>query len=317
MYSCESQFNRINIRIDQSSADIISSKRSTPLSTNTAWNRLPIARFRSTAATLLSTPPLTAPITWPSSPTSSRIRAIASFTNEPISQSAFAPQIPNTKFLSITRPWGVCVTSGWNWMPYITLSSLAIAACSAFEVAPMSKKPSGRADNLSPWLIHTWKGSSNPSNRRIAVEWSFSVVTKTHHKYLKDPSPLSLQQDHTHDGYKKQHCLHSDERFLGDRSKCPGQEAASLRWKSTALQRHEEHLSHTHLMDLQKRSFPSSKSTTNHNLHILLRYHRMGIHKTREQFTVNIELYNSRNCKNNNLALDERSDGCTVIQSPE
>lgn len=124
--------------VRRSITSFASFRRSTPLSTSTAWKRLPMARFISTAATLESTPPLTAPITCSSSPTCLRIASMASFTKEPISQSLFAWQMPHTKFFSRMRPWGVCVTSGWNWMPYITCSREAMAACSAFFVAPMS-----------------------------------------------------------------------------------------------------------------------------------------------------------------------------------
>ena len=64
-----------------------SSSRRRPLSTKMQVRRSPIARWTSSAATVESTPPLTPHTTRPSGPTCSRIRAVASSTNDAIVQS--------------------------------------------------------------------------------------------------------------------------------------------------------------------------------------------------------------------------------------
>lgn len=108
-----------------------------PVSTRIAWNRSPMASFISLAATVLSTPPETAPIyrlvsksthrldeeqrhtTWAESPTSFRIRIISFSVKFSISQSARAPQTLRAKLLRISVPRAVCEISGWSWIPVV------------------------------------------------------------------------------------------------------------------------------------------------------------------------------------------------------
>ncbi len=67
----------------------------------------------STAATVLSTPPLRAMTTWPS-PTSFRRRSTVLSTKLAGVQSGLASQMPSTKLRSSCRPSVVWYTSGWN-----------------------------------------------------------------------------------------------------------------------------------------------------------------------------------------------------------
>ena len=90
---------------------VASLRRSTPLSTKTHVSRSPIARWMITAATVESTPPLSAQMTRPW-PTCARIRAVASSMNEAIVQSPVQPQTPNAKLRRISSPRSVCTTSG-------------------------------------------------------------------------------------------------------------------------------------------------------------------------------------------------------------
>jgi hypothetical protein len=72
---------------------------------------LPIARETSVAATAESTPPESAQMTF-AAPTSARMRAIASSTNDAISQFAAIAATSCRKFCRIAVPASVWTTSG-------------------------------------------------------------------------------------------------------------------------------------------------------------------------------------------------------------
>mmetsp|Transcript_20478 Transcript_20478/g.72414 ORF Transcript_20478/g.72414 Transcript_20478/m.72414 type:complete len:232 (+) Transcript_20478:382-1077(+) len=96
-------------RLRQSAA---SSCRSSPLSTITAWKRSPMARLSSTAATVESTPPDTAPSTLPSGPTTLRIASTSRSRNDAMFHVCGHLHMPSTKLESSVRPQGVWLTSG-------------------------------------------------------------------------------------------------------------------------------------------------------------------------------------------------------------
>mmetsp|Transcript_46688 Transcript_46688/g.130221 ORF Transcript_46688/g.130221 Transcript_46688/m.130221 type:complete len:229 (+) Transcript_46688:919-1605(+) len=154
-------------------------RRRHPLSTRMAWKRSPIARCMRTAATVESTPPDTAPMTWPSGPTVSRTAVMKRSARSFMFQSCGALQIPTTKFLRMSLPRGEWVTSGWNWRPNILRDRLAIAAFSQPEfVAPMQVNPSGRRVTLSPCDIHIWNSSSRPPSSASAPAAPSSESTR-------------------------------------------------------------------------------------------------------------------------------------------
>ena len=70
-------------------------------------------------------------------------------------QLAAQPQMSKAKCDNIRMPWRVWVTSGWNCTPKNCFSSFAIAANGQVSVLATATNPSGMADTLSPWLIHT------------------------------------------------------------------------------------------------------------------------------------------------------------------
>jgi hypothetical protein len=55
-------------------------------------------------------------MTFPS-PTWARIRAICSSATDAALQAMSQPQTSRRKVSRIFEPYGVCTTSGWNWMP--------------------------------------------------------------------------------------------------------------------------------------------------------------------------------------------------------
>ena len=75
-----------------------------------------MARPISAATTEESTPPLAKQATR-RSPTVSRMEARASSMKVRGVQLPSQPQMLNTKFSRISRPWTVCTTSGWNCTP--------------------------------------------------------------------------------------------------------------------------------------------------------------------------------------------------------
>ena len=131
------------------------------MSTNTHLSRSPIARWTSSAVTAESTPPESAQITRPSSPTAARIFATASSTNEAAFQSRLQPQM-SRKLASTVRPCSVWFTSGWKRMPKRARSRFSIAATGLVLLEPVTLKPAGGWRIESPWLIHTRAGTSNP-----------------------------------------------------------------------------------------------------------------------------------------------------------
>ena len=87
--------------------------RSSPVFTKMLVRRFPIARCTSTAATVESTPPLSAQIAH-LFPTFSRIAAVVSSINAAPLHFGSALQTRNRKFRSSSVPRSVCFTSGWN-----------------------------------------------------------------------------------------------------------------------------------------------------------------------------------------------------------
>ena len=65
------------------------------------------------------------------------------------------PHTSRTNRRSISPPWRVCVTSGWNCTPYQRRASSAIAAIGQVSVQATARNPLGRATTLSPCDIHT------------------------------------------------------------------------------------------------------------------------------------------------------------------
>ena len=78
-----------------------------------------------------------------------------------------------TKLRSSSGPSGVCMTSGWNWIPY-NPAPLVIAAIGIVAVEASASNPAGRTSTRSPWLIQTGSGSGSP---RSSAEPSARAVT--------------------------------------------------------------------------------------------------------------------------------------------
>mmetsp|Transcript_69985 Transcript_69985/g.137585 ORF Transcript_69985/g.137585 Transcript_69985/m.137585 type:complete len:238 (+) Transcript_69985:571-1284(+) len=138
----------------------LSSLRRHPLSTRIAWKRFPMALCMSTAATVESTPPDTAPITCPLGPTVTRTCSMKRSASSVMFHVVGAWHTPTTKLASTSLPRGECVTSGWNCRPYIFFSLFPMAAKGHASVTAATWKPSGRVVTLSPWLIHICSPSS-------------------------------------------------------------------------------------------------------------------------------------------------------------
>ena len=141
-------------RVKAASTSSRSCRRSRPLSTNTQVRRSPIARERSAAATLESTPPESPSTTRPS-PTWARTLATASSTMCPGVHDPAQPQMSRANRRTISAPRAVCVTSGWNWTPNRRRAGSVIAATGALSVCAVTANPGGTAVTLSPWLIQT------------------------------------------------------------------------------------------------------------------------------------------------------------------
>ena len=50
-------------------------------------------------------------------------------------------------------PYGVCTTSGWNWMPYRPRSESSIAATGDSDDDASAVNPGGGSNTVSRWLI--------------------------------------------------------------------------------------------------------------------------------------------------------------------
>ena len=130
-----------------------SPRRSSPLSTKTQVSWSPTARCTSVAATAELTPPLSAQITLPS-PICRRKAPIVISMNDDASQVPAQPHTSKRKFRRMSRPSGVCATSGWNWMPY-RLPGPTNAAQAELRVCAMGRKPGGSVVTTSPCDIQT------------------------------------------------------------------------------------------------------------------------------------------------------------------
>ena len=136
-----------------------------PWSTNTHVSWSPTALWVSSAATLESTPPESPQITWPS-PTWARIRSICSSAIEAADQSIERPQMSRRKVSRICVPYGVCTTSGWNWIPYRPLSRCSRAATGDSVDDASAVKPGGASKTVSRWLIQQDCSAGRPASRR-------------------------------------------------------------------------------------------------------------------------------------------------------
>ena len=113
-----------------------------------------IALWINRATTLLSTPPDKAQITL-SFLTVFFISLINFIFWEFIFHFFFILQIVNKKFLNICLPLFVCVTSGWNWTPYILSFEFSIIVYFDSFVDAITLKYLGILTTASSWLIHT------------------------------------------------------------------------------------------------------------------------------------------------------------------
>src|SRR2546421_204263 len=132
--------------------------------------RSPIARWTRLAATAESTPPDSPQIARRSGPTSVAIRCTSWSMKCPGVQSGVQPQIWNRKLWMISRPRGVCATSGWNRIPKIGFISCWNPATGALALEAVTRNPGGGCSILSPWLAHTVMHASGakPANRPVA-----------------------------------------------------------------------------------------------------------------------------------------------------
>ena len=63
-------------------------------------------------------------------------------------------------------PYGVCTTSGWNWMPYRPRSVSSIAATGDSVDDASAAKPGGASNTVSRWLIqHDCSSGVSASSR--------------------------------------------------------------------------------------------------------------------------------------------------------
>ena len=147
--------------------------RSSPVSTKMQVRRSPIARCRSAAATVESTPPDSAQITRPAG-ACSRIRATALSMNESGVQSGLAPQTAEQEVRAGSRlPRSVCTTSGWNCTPKSRRVGSRNAWIGAFALRASSVQPAG-SDSMPIAVRHPDRESRSPTgkprNRSRVVE---------------------------------------------------------------------------------------------------------------------------------------------------
>ena len=135
---------------------------------------LPIALFRSTATTELSTPPLRARSTlsfWSCSRSSATVRSIKASGDQ-------LPPIPtmSIKLASSLVPSSLWKASGWNCTPQVSSPSMRKAAFSTSGVRAIGRKPSGSRVMVSPWLIHTVLPLVSPLRRGSSGAVSSSLA---------------------------------------------------------------------------------------------------------------------------------------------
>src|SRR3989344_8750551 len=111
------------------------------------------------AATVESTPPLTAMMAFPSIFLASVSATLRNFftSHFPLQK----PQIP-AKFSRILEPFGVCPTSGWNCRPYMRPFRKAAIFDSPLDAIVLN--PFGRPETTSPWDIQHIPLPPNPEN---------------------------------------------------------------------------------------------------------------------------------------------------------
>lgn len=130
------------------------------------------------------------------------------------------PQIFRMKRPMSSLPRGECVTSGWNWIPYIGFVLWARAAYGADRVCPMTWKSGGGLDSWSPWDIQTLSISISAivfQNSSLTKAPAFRLLGPgTTHRQTNYQMPLTVfVQSHIRDVYRvKLHPL-SSKRFPG------------------------------------------------------------------------------------------------------
>src|SRR5215472_9576340 len=121
-----------------------------------------MARCTSAAATAESTPP-DRPQMARAPPTCLAILATCSSMMPRMVQSWRQPAATRNR-RSISRPAGVCATSGWNCTPYSRRAGSCTAATGEAAVRAVTVNPGGACVQVSPWDIHTCCGSGSPAN---------------------------------------------------------------------------------------------------------------------------------------------------------
>ena len=104
-------------------------------------------------------------MTWPS-PTCSRMRRICSSATDAAFQAMSQPQMSSRKRVRICVPYGVCTTSGWNWMPYSCCSVSSNAATGDSDDDASAVMPGGASYTVSRWLIQHACSAGRPASRR-------------------------------------------------------------------------------------------------------------------------------------------------------
>ena len=146
-----------------------------------------MALFRSTPATVESTPPLSPRMTL-SSPSWLRSSSTVVSMNEAGVHSPLHPQMSNAKLDRIFVPSTLWNTSGWNWTAYTALSLNWNAAFTTSSVEAITSALPGMAEIVSPWDIHTWECASTPFRRGESAFTTFSIARP--YSLASEPSTL-------------------------------------------------------------------------------------------------------------------------------
>jgi hypothetical protein len=76
------------------------------------------------------------------------------------------PQMSSRKRRSTSVPYGVCTTSGWNWMPYSARSVSSNAATGDSDDDASATAPAGGSKTVSRWLIQQGCSEGSPASSR-------------------------------------------------------------------------------------------------------------------------------------------------------
>ena len=94
------------------------------------------------------------------------MRATCSSITDSALQAMSQPQMSRRKVSRICVPYGVCTTSGWNWIPYRPRSASSIAATGDSVDDASAVKPGGASKTVSRWLIQQDCSSGVPARSR-------------------------------------------------------------------------------------------------------------------------------------------------------